>query len=194
MLLIDDFPIVLIIKGLFAELSAYLFPDLSDQPVPDGAVAVDIVRRHAGLSAVQIFPEYDPPRRQSDVRGLIDDAGAFSAQFKGHRRQMICSASHNFLPHRLTACKENIIKMLVQKTGVFRPSTGHDRHILRLKTFREDLPDHLACVWRIGARFDYCRIPGRQRIHERGEGEHEGVIPRAHDQRHTVRRRLLITS
>ena len=45
MLLIDDLAIVLIIKGLFTELSADLFHDLFDQPVPDRAVAVDIVRR-----------------------------------------------------------------------------------------------------------------------------------------------------
>ena len=84
--------------------------------------------------------------------------------------------------------------MFVQKTGVFRPPAGHDRHILRLKAFCKDLPDHLACAGGIGARFDYGRIPGRQRIHKRGEGEHERIVPRAHDQRHTVRRRLLITS
>ena len=50
------------------------------QPVLNSTVAVNIVRCNTGLSAVQIFSEYDSSCCQFDIGSLIYNTRALSAQ------------------------------------------------------------------------------------------------------------------
>ena len=52
MLFINDLSVIRIVERLFSVLLLDLFLYFFYQPVLHGAVAVDIVRSHAGLSAV----------------------------------------------------------------------------------------------------------------------------------------------
>ena len=82
MLFVYDFTVIGVGKRMFPVLQAYLLFDFFDQGIPDGAVAVNIIRSHTGLPAVQIFSEYDSFGRQLQIGGFFYNTGAFSAQFQ----------------------------------------------------------------------------------------------------------------
>ena len=72
-----------------------------------------IIGSHTSLTAVQIFPEYQTPGRQFQIRRFVYDTGTFSTQFQGHRRQMDSCFFQYQLSHRFSACEENIVKTLL---------------------------------------------------------------------------------
>ena len=194
MLFVDDLSVIGIVERLFPILSADLFLNFFDQLIFHRAVAVHIVRSHAGLPAVQVFPEDDPFCRKLDIRSLVHDAGTLSAKLQGDRREIFGGVPHDFLSHVLAAGEEDVVKMLVQKAGVLRASAGHHSYILGLEALGKDKPEHLACVGRISAGlYDRCISRGK-RVDKRGEGQHEWIVPRAHDERHAVGRRFLIAA
>ena len=96
-------------------------------------MAVDVIRCHAGLSAVQVFPEYDTFCRKLDIRSLIHDTRALSAQLKRNRRQVFCGISHYFFADSLAAGEKDIVKVFTQKTCILSPPAGHYSNILRFK-------------------------------------------------------------
>lgn len=77
MLFVDDFSIIRILQGIFSKLPRDLLSDSFHQLIPDLAIAQNIIRCHAGLPAIQIFSEHDPPGRQRDLCRSIHDAGLF---------------------------------------------------------------------------------------------------------------------
>ena len=133
MLFVNDLSIIRITERLFSILLLDLFPDFFYQFIFNRAMAVDVIRCHAGLSAVQVFPEYDTFCRKPDIRSLIHDTRALSAQFQSDRSQVFCRISHDFFADSLASGEEDIIKMFTQKTGILRASTGHYSYILRFK-------------------------------------------------------------
>ena len=60
MLLINDLAVIVPLKRLLAVLLLDLFLDLLYQTFLNRTVTVDIIRRDAGLAAVQVFAEDDP--------------------------------------------------------------------------------------------------------------------------------------
>src|SRR5699024_6485962 len=80
MFFVDDFTVIWIPKRLFSVLLLNLLLHFFDQPVLNSTVAVNIVRCNTGLSAVQIFSEYDPSCCQFDIGSLIYNTRALSAQ------------------------------------------------------------------------------------------------------------------
>ena len=111
MFFVDDFSVICVFQRLFAVLLLDLFLYFFDQFVLDGSVAVNVIRGHAGLAAVQIFAEDDSSGGQPDICGSIHDAGAFSAKFQCNRSQMFCGAAHDFFANGLASGKEDIIEM-----------------------------------------------------------------------------------
>ena len=103
MLFVNDLSIIRITERLFSILLLDLVPDFFYQFIFNRAMAVDVIRCHAGLSAVQVFPEYDTFCRKLDIRSLIHDTRALSAQLKRNRRQVFCGISHYFFADSLAA-------------------------------------------------------------------------------------------
>ena len=135
MLLIDDLAVIRVGERLFGILDPDLAPDLFHQTVFNRGVTVDVIRRHAGLPAVKVLAEYDPPGGKLQVGGLLHNAGALSAQLQGDGSKAGGSAPHDLPAHCLAAGEENIIEMFIEKTGVLCPSSGDHRHILLRETF-----------------------------------------------------------
>ena len=85
MLFVDDLPVVLVLQ-IISELALHLAQHCIYELIRDAFVHEHIVRRHAGLAAVEKLAEHDAPRRQFDLRVLVHDAGALAAQFQGAGR------------------------------------------------------------------------------------------------------------
>ena len=186
MLLVDDLPVVLVVQGPLPELGADLLPDGLDQPVLDGRLAVEVVRRHAGLAAVEELPEDDPLGRQGDVGGAVHDAGALSPQLQGHRRQVLGGLPEHLPAHRLAAGEEDVVERLPEQALVLLPPAGDHRHIGGIEAGGDDLLDDGAGVGGVGAGLEHHGVPRRQGVGQGVHGQHEGVVPGAHDQDHPV--------
>ena len=194
MLFINNFPIILIIQRCGTKLFPDLFLDLSDQFILDFSVAVNIIRCYTGLTTVEIFSKYNSSGCKFQVGTFLYNAGAFTAQLQGNRGQMYRCFCHYFPANMLASCKENIVKMFIEKSVIFRTSAVYHSHILGIKTFGDNGFNHPAGVRRVGTWFQYNCISGCNRIDQRINGEQERIIPWAHNQDNTIRRWLLIAS
>ena len=114
MLFVDDFSIIRILQGIRTKLSDDFSLNGFHQLIPDLAIAQNIIRCHAGLPAIQIFSEHDPPGRQRDLCRSIHDAGAFPTQLQRHRGQIFRSASKHLPSHGLASSEKYHIKPLLQ--------------------------------------------------------------------------------
>ena len=114
MLFVDDFSIIRILQGIFSKLPRDLLSDSFHQLIPDLAIAQNIIRCHAGLPAIQIFSEHDPPGRQRDLCRSIHDAGAFPTQLQRHRGQVFRGTSQHLPSHDLASGEKYHIKPLLQ--------------------------------------------------------------------------------
>ena len=193
MLFVDNLAIVLVFQGLFPILLLDLFPSLGYKRIFHAFVTEDIVRGYTGLTAVQIFTEHDPLCSQLDVGACINDTGTLTTQFQDSRCQMLCRVTKHFPAHRLAAGEEHKIKLLLQQSCVLGSASRNHRDILRCKTFRNDLFDDPAGGRRIGAGFYDGGIACSNGICKGIHCQQEGVIPGTHNQRITVRHRLLET-
>ena len=193
-LFINNFPIILIIQRCGTKLFPDLFLDLSDQFILDFSVAVNIIRCYTGLTTVEIFSKYNSSGCKFQVGTFLYNAGAFTAQLQGNRGQMYRCFCHYFPANMLASCKENIVKMFIEKSVIFRTSAVYHSHILGIKTFGDNGFNHPAGVRRVGTWFQYNCISGCNRIDQRINGEQERIIPWTHNQDHTIRRWLLIAS
>ncbi len=101
--------------------------------------------------------------------------------------------SHDFPAYGLAPRKEDIVKMLPQQAGVFRPAARDDRDIAFIKTFCYDAADDPAGGRGVGAGFKNHGISCRQCVYQGVEGQQEGIIPGTHNQHCAVRGRLLET-
>ena len=133
MLFVDNFSIIRVAERLFAVLFLNLFLYFFYQFIFNRTVAVDVIRCHAGLSAVQIFSEDNSFCRKPDICSLIHDTRTLSAQLKRNRRQVFCGISHYFFADSLAAGEKDIVKVFTQKTCILSPPAGHYSNILRFK-------------------------------------------------------------
>ena len=105
------------------------------------------------MSTVQIFSEYNTFGRKLDICRFIYDARAFSAKLQGNRSEMLAGMVHDLFSHGLAAGEKDVVKVFLEKTGVFLASTHNNGHILFRKTFTDDLADEIAGGRRVGAGF-----------------------------------------
>ena len=116
-------------------------------------MTVNVVRCYASLSAVQIFAEYNTFGGKLDICRFIYDAGAFSAKFQGDWSEVLAGMAHDFFSNSLAAGEKDVVKVFLEKTGVFLASTHNNGHMLFRKTFTDDLADDIAGGRRVGAGF-----------------------------------------
>ena len=98
--------------------------------------------------------------------------------------------THDLLAHRLAAGKKDIIEFLVQQALVLLPAPVDHADIFPGKGRLDELRHHPAGGRGIGTGLDHSGIAGGQSIHQGIDGKQKGIVPRAHDQRHAVGRRL----
>ena len=113
MFFVDDFHIIRILQRLFAELPVDFFFQCLKQLVANGSIAEDIIRSNAGLSAVEIFSEYNPSCSEWDFRGGIYDTRTFSAKLQSDRSQVFGSMTKDFFSDRFSAGEKDLVKTLV---------------------------------------------------------------------------------
>ena len=88
-------------------------PDRSNQFLPDRMMAQDIIGCNAGLSAVEIFPEYNPSCSEGNLCCGIYDTRTFSAKLQGDRSQVFGSMTKDFFSDRFSAGEKDFVKTLV---------------------------------------------------------------------------------
>jgi hypothetical protein len=115
MLLVNDFPVIRILQGICSKLPRDLRPDSFHQSVADPDITQHIIRCHAGLPAIQIFSEHDPPGRQRDLCRSIHDAGAFPAEFKDYGCEELRRLLHYGCADRSGTREENEIEAFAEE-------------------------------------------------------------------------------
>ena len=101
---------------------------------------------------------------------------------------------HDLLAHALAAGEEDVVKPFLQQSGVFRPASGDHRHIFRPKALADQALHQGAGAGRVGAGLDYGGVSGGDGVHQGIQGEHKGVVPRAHDEYRPVGGGLFIAA
>ena len=84
-LAVDDFSVISIPQRSNAELYFNLLFDLGDESVLDAGITENIIRSHAGLTAVEVFSPDDTLCRKGNFCGPVDNTGALSAKFQNGR-------------------------------------------------------------------------------------------------------------
>ena len=192
--LVDDAAIVGVLQRLRPVLAANFRLQGRHQPVMDSAVAQDIVGGHAGLAAVEKLAEHDAPGRQRDVGGLVHDAGAFAAQLQHGGGQCFSGVAQHLPAHRGAAREKHKVKFLFQKCGVFLPPAGDHRHKFRGKALLHQRRQHRRGGGGVGAGLDDGGVTRCDGVRQRVQCQQQGIVPGAHNQRHTVRPRLLVAA
>jgi hypothetical protein len=129
---------------------------------PDISVAKDIVRRHAGLAAIQNFAEHDAPCGERYIGGAVHDAGAFAAQLQHHRGQRVGGAVQHLPAHGLAAGEKDLVEPLVQQGLIFGPAAGDDGHIFGREALAQQLGQRRAGRRGIGAGLDHHGVARRR--------------------------------
>ena len=153
MLFVDDFSVIFVIQMGFAKLLTNLFLNLLQKLIFHFPVTVNVVRGYAGLSTVQIFSEYNTFGRKLDICRFIYDAGAFSPKLQGDWSEVLAGMAHDLFSNSLAAGEKDVVKVLLEKAGVFLASTHNNGHIFFRKTFTDDFADDIAGGRRVGAGF-----------------------------------------
>ena len=130
-----------------------LFLNLLQKLIFHFHVTVNVVRGYAGLSTVQIFSKYNTFGGKLDICRFIYNAGAFSPKLQGNRSEVLAGMAHNLFSHSLAAGEEDVVKVLLEKAGVFLASTHNNGHIFFRKTFADDFADDVAGGRRVGTWF-----------------------------------------
>ena len=194
MLLVHDLAVRVVADRRDAELVADLAFQGSDELVGDSLVAEHIVGRHARLPAVQELAPDDASRRQIDLGGLVDDAGALPAELEHDRRQVRSRLLEHDLSDRLAAGEEDEVELLVEQLLVLLAPTAHARDVVLGEDIGDEVIDHLARRRRIRARLHDGGVARRERIDQRLDSQQERIVPWADDQHVAQRRRQLVTA
>ena len=78
MLFVDDFSVVLVLQRVLSVLETDLFYDLLQEGVFYGFFAEYVVGSYAGLTAVEVFAEYDPLGGKGNIGTFVYDTGTLS--------------------------------------------------------------------------------------------------------------------
>ena len=138
------------------------------------------------MPRVEQLAPHQPPGGERDIRRLIHNDGAFSAQLQAHRRQMRGCLFHHQPPHMRAAGEENKVKRLLQQAGVFRASALHHRHILRRKELLRHPAKQRRGGRRVFRRLDHSAVSRRNGTDQRRHRQLKGIVPRRHNQRHAI--------
>ena len=94
----------------------------------------------------------------------------------------------------LASGKKDIIKMFVEKTGIFFPASSDDRGMGTVEAKAYDPVNDSSSVRRVGAGFYHRGVSGGNGVNQRIDTEKERIVPGAHNKHHAVWRRLFVAS
>ena len=143
---------------------------------------IDVIGRDAGLPRVEIFPKYDPLRRQGKLGRLIDDTRAFSAQLQRDGDKIFRRRTHHLFPYGDAPRKENFIEFHFQQSGVLLAPARGDGDVLGGKGALDKLLNHAGDVGRIRRRLQNRGISRGERVGQRLHRQKKGIVPGAHHQ------------
>ena len=180
-LLVHNSTVVWVFQRLRAVLGGDLPLQLRYQGILYLSLAQHIVRGHAGLTAVEIFPKDDPTGRQGQVGSGVYDAGTLAPQLQHSRRQGLGGMPQYLPSYRLTAGEKHQVKPLFQQRAVLLTPTGDHRHVGRIKGLPDQLFDYGAGGGGVGAGLDHGGVAGGNGVSQGIYGQEEGVVPWAHN-------------
>ena len=94
----------------------------------------------------------------------------------------------------LASGEKDIIKMFVEKAGIFLPPAGDNRGVGTVEAKAYDPVDDSAGIGGVGAGFYHRGVSGGNGVNQRIDTEKERIVPGAHDKHHAVWRRLFVAS
>ena len=100
---------------------------------------------------------------------------------------MFAGGAHDLAADRHAAGEEDVIKPLMQQRLIFRAAAFDQRDVFGREALGDNLRDDLRRGGRVGRRLEHAAVARRQRADQRLHQQHEGIIPRRHNQRHAVR-------
>ena len=184
--LVDDPAVVRVLQRVLAVLPPDLPAQQLHQPAPHAAVAEDVVRGHAGLAAVEVLAEHNPPGRQGEFGGLVHNAGALAPQLQHRRGQVLRRPAQHLAAHGLAAGKKDEVELLLQQRGVLPPAAGDGGHVLRREALADQICQQGADGGGVGAGLHHGGVPGGDGVGQGVQGQQHRVIPGAHNQRAAV--------
>ena len=189
MLFVDDFSVFRILDRLLTVHAAHRPGKFACKAVQHGFVDQNIVGSHAGLARVQQLAPCDPPRSQREIRRLVHDAGAFSAQLQRDGGEMLGGSLHHHTSNGGTSGEEDMVKFEREQFLVDGRSALENRDKTGGKGAAQHVLQHNGCFCGIAGGLDHSAVSGGECRGQRGESELYGIIPGREDQHHAERLR-----
>ncbi len=115
----------------------------SEERVADALFDQDVVRRDTGLAGIQELAPADAFGSELHINGRIDDRRTLSAELQRDGREVRRCLFHDEAADGRAPRKEDIVKGLLQKTGVFLASALDDGDIFRRENLGDQVRDDL---------------------------------------------------
>ena len=88
-----------------------------EELILDPAVNEQIIRRNAGLAAVEQLAKGQTLGGQIELDRRIHDTGTLAAEFQNSRGEMLCRTAKHFFAYSLTSRKKHEIEFLLQSAS-----------------------------------------------------------------------------
>ena len=186
MLAVHDVSVRGVVEREFAEHGRDVSLHGVDEAVVHLFVDEHVVGRDAGLAAIEVLAEHDASGRELDIGVGGHDAGALAAELERDGRQMRRRFLHDELSDRRAAGEEDVVETLLEQGGVFGAPALDDERVAGVEGLGHDVGHDLAGGGGVGARLHQAAVARRDRADQRLHREHEGVVPRRHDQHDAV--------
>ena len=185
-LAVDHVDVLRIGQRVFAGHGGDMLFQQGDEVVLNPAVDEQVIRRDAGLAAVEQLAEGEAFGCQIELGGGINDARALAAQLERDGREVLGRLAHDLPTDGNAAGEEDIVKPLLEQRLVFLAAALHDGDVLWREAGGDDLADDGGRGGRVGGGLEQRAVASGQRADERLHRQHERIVPRGHDQHHTV--------
>ncbi len=135
------------------------------------------------LAGVESLAPGDPPGRHGQIGIRQHDGGALAAQLQGDRREMAGRRLHHQPAHPAAAGEEDVVERQLQQPASLLGATLQHRHHPWLQVAGHQAGDQGGRMGGVLRGFEHGGVAGRQRTHQGLEGQREGIVPGADDQR-----------
>ena len=169
-----------IVPGIFGTLGIQAGEFLLEgrhEGVFDILVKEQIVRRDAGLAAVEALAPDDAARRYAYVGILIDDTRALPAEFEHQRSKILGLGLHHHAPESGAAREEHQIEAGLEEAGVDSAVAQDHGYIALREGLLNHTGEHAGDGRHIGRWLEDGRAARGNGAHKRAEQQLHRVVP-----------------
>ena len=142
----------------------------------------EVVRRNAGLAAVEALSPGNAAGGKGKVGFTIHYAGALAAKLQHHWREVFRLGFHCYPAKGGAAGEEHKVVAMLEEFPVDQPVTLHHRNVF----LREGVGNHglkgFGHIGNVRRGLQDGRAPGRNCAHKRVKEKLHGIVPGAHDE------------